>query len=60
MTDKEVLNQKIENVTNIVNILFNDIENNKPHATTEYVLDLLTKAKFNLETAQNYLAILND
>lgn len=55
MKNKEFTVDKLDKARNLVNNLYNDIENGKQHVTQEYLLSVLQNLSNNLELISNRL-----
>lgn len=55
MRNKEYIVDKLEYSKNLVNNLYNDIENNKQYITKEHLLNVLAQLSNHLEQLSNRL-----
>lgn len=55
MRNKNTVDLKVDNAKNLIESLYNDIENNKQYITKEYILEKLSIIKYNIDLVSNYL-----
>ncbi len=55
MKNKQFVEEKLDSAKNLVNNLYNDIENNKQYVTKEHLLNVLYNVSKSLDLISNRL-----